>query len=113
MIRQTAVNVSMALLTEESRSRSSFARITDSGVSLSLDYMYLNRPDSRLEAGSRIHNGSASLDVIGRPYVRLRGRCWTNRDSRGELDLAETVIKVADDFHEAETLFGRTESVTT
>lgn len=106
VVRQSASNVSVVLLTNESRSTSSLTTICDDGVVTSLEYMYLNRPDSRLEHRSRIHHGSASLDITGRPASRLRGRYWTNRDSRGELDFAERTSQIVDDFRDAENLFG-------
>jgi hypothetical protein len=105
VIRQSASTVSIVMLTNESRSKSTLARISDDKVSASLDYMYLNRPDSRFEHRSRMHHGSTSLDIIGRPAIRLQGRYWTNRDSKGELVFFERTIKFADDFLQAETFF--------
>jgi hypothetical protein len=105
VVRQSASGVSVVLLTDESRSVSSLATVSSDGVTASLDYMYLNRPDSRLEERSRIHHGSASFDIIGVPVTRLRGRYWTNRDSRGELDFTARVRKITEDYHEAERAF--------
>lgn len=110
VIRQSASTASVVMLTNESRSKSSLATISDDGVSASLDYMYLNCPDSRFEYRSRMHHGSTSLDIVGRPASRLRGRYWTNRDSRGELDFNERSKKIVDDFLEAETLFSPRQS---
>lgn len=105
VIRQSATTVSIVMLTNESKSKSSIAMISDDGVSASLDYMYLNRPDSRYEYRSRIHHGSTSLDITGRPAVRLQGRYWTSRDSKGELSFNQRTIKFAEDFIQAEVLF--------
>jgi hypothetical protein len=110
VIRQSATTISVVMLTNESRSKSSLATISDDGVSASLDYMYLNRPDSRFENHSRMHHGSTSLDITGKPTVRLQGRYWTNRDSKGELDFAQRVRQFADDFLQAETLFNSRQS---
>jgi len=105
VIRQTFSSVSVMLLTNESRSRSTLARVGRvDGVS-SLDYMYINRPDNSVEHRSRMHHGSTSLDVSGSPATRLRGRYWTDRDSRGELDFKERVADLASDFSDAEGLF--------
>lgn len=95
----------IVMLTNESRSKSTRARISDDKVSASLDYMYLNRPDSRFEHRSRTMMHSTSLDIIGRPAIRLKGRYWTNRDSKSELVFCERTIKFADDFLQAETFF--------
>lgn len=106
VIRQTASAVSVTMLTDEMRSRSSSSTISGEYGDRSLDYMYLSKPDSRLEHRSRIHHGSTSLDLTGRPVSRLRGRYWTNRDSRGELDFKDRVSSTADDFDSAAGLFG-------
>jgi hypothetical protein len=105
VVRQSAWRVSVVLLTDESRSVSSLATVSSDGVTASLDYIYLNRPDSRFEERSRIHHGSASFDIIGVPATRLRGRYWTNRDSRGELDFTARLPKITEDYHEAERAF--------
>ncbi|MBD2036467.1 hypothetical protein H6F76_15755 [Leptolyngbya sp. FACHB-321] len=110
VIRQSATTVSVVMLTNESRSKSSLAMISDDRVSASLNYMYLNRPDSRFEYRSRMHYGSTSLDITGRPAVRLQGRYWTSRDSKGELDFNQRIIQFADDFLQAEALFNRGQS---
>ena len=73
--------------------------------SASLDYMYLNRPDSRFEHRSRMHHGSTSLDITGLPAKRLHGRYWTDRDSKGELDFVERKKHAAEDYQEAAGLF--------
>ena len=105
VIRQSASTVSVVVLTNESRSKSSLAKISNDGISSSLDYMYLNQPDSRFEHRSRMHHGSTSLNITGRPAIRLQGRYWTDRDSKGELSFNERIIQFADDFARAETLF--------
>ena len=105
MVRQSASGVSVVLLTDESRSTSSLATVSSDGVTASLDYMYLNRPDSRVEQRSRMHHGSASLDIVGQPASRLRGRYWTNRDSRGEVDFDRRVLRMAEDYQDAERAF--------
>lgn len=105
VIRQSATTISVVMLTNESKSKSSVAVISDDGVSASLNYMYLNRPESRYEYRSRMHHGSTSLDITGRPAVRLQGRYWTSRDSKGELDFNQQKMKFADDFLQAEAFF--------
>lgn len=105
VVRQTFSSVSAMLLTNESRSRSTLGRVTSADGVSSFDYMYLNRPDNAVEHRSRMHHGSTSLDVTGSPATRLRGRYWTDRDSRGELDFREHVGVLAGDFSEAERLF--------
>jgi hypothetical protein len=52
-----------------------------------------------------MHHGSSSLDITGAPGTRLRGRYWTDRDSKGELDFINRNKILAGDFSEAEALF--------
>ncbi len=103
--RQTASRVTIVLLTDESTSRSSIARLSQDAMGLSLAYMYANRPDSRVEHRSAMHNGSAFVEISGSPATRMRGRYWTDRYTRGELDLPERRIRAAVSFREATALF--------
>lgn len=105
VIRQTASAVSVVLLTNESRSASTLGKVSDDGTTASLDYIYLNLPDSRVDHRSPIHHGSASFDLIGRPVTRLKGRYWTSRDSRGEMEFTSRMREQAEGFTEAAALF--------
>lgn len=105
VIRQTASSLRAILLTDESKSTSDLAAVSGVDGVISLDYLYLNRPDSRVEHRSRMHHGSTSLDVIGSPAVKLRGRYWTDRDSKGELEFVERSRRFAEDFDGAGGLF--------
>ena len=105
VVRQTSTTVSVVLFTDELRSNSTLARVQSSNGLLSLNYLYVGRPESRLEDRSRMHNGSASLDIAGLPATRLRGRYWTDRDSRGELEFSDRSSKLADDYQGARDLF--------
>jgi hypothetical protein len=52
-----------------------------------------------------MHNGSAFLEVSGRPANRLRGRYWTDRDTRGEFYFDQRRAAIAEDFEEATRIF--------
>lgn len=105
VVRQTWSSVSATMLTDEMRSHSSLAKVSPGDGISQLDYMYLSSPDSGVEHRSRMHHGSTSLAVTGNPAARLRGRYWTDRDSRGELDFTQRVAGRADDFESASQLF--------
>lgn len=105
VVRQTSSNISVTMLTDEMRSRSSLAAVARIDGASTLTYMYLSRPDNRVEARSRMHHGSTSLDITGTPASRLRGHYWTDRDSRGELDFVDRVPFKADDFDQAQAQF--------
>lgn len=104
VVRQTASNVRTELFTDESRSASSLGEVTTRDVEPTLNYVYLNNPDSH-SAKSRIHFGAASFAISGRPARRLKGHYWTDRDSRGELQFTERVKVAADDYTMADGLF--------
>lgn len=106
VVRQSANHTSVKLMTNESRSSSAFATIKVEGGSHELLYLYLNRPDSRHESRSRMHHGSTSLDLSGSPVTRMKGRYWTDRNTRGELDFNERNSRIVNDFDEAAGLFG-------
>lgn len=106
VIRQTGTLISVRLMTNESSSASSLATVAEADGSCILTYMYLNTPELQFEHHSRMHHGSTVLDISGRPAKRLRGRYWTDRDSKGELDFIFRTNRLADDFAEAESFFG-------
>jgi hypothetical protein len=105
VVKQTATSVSAKMITDESKSASSLAQVFQGDGSFVLAYMYLNKPDMRVEDRSRMHHGSTVLDISGLPASRLKGRYWTDRDTKGELDFHERSRKLADDFPGAVSLF--------
>jgi hypothetical protein len=105
IVRQSATLVSVTLVTDESRSTSTLGAVSTVDGGSMLTYLYLNRPDMRVEHRSRMHHGSTVLDISGSPSERLKGRYWTDRDSKGELDFTERVSKLAEDFDTATRLF--------
>lgn len=106
VVRQTASSVSTVLLTDEAKSYSTLARVhTDTDIP-TLEYLYEGWPDSRVEDRSRAHRGSTVLDIAGTPATRLKGRYWTDRNSRGELVFTGRDKRhLADDYDSAESLF--------
>lgn len=105
IVRQSSDDVSVTLVTAESRSRSTLGKVTRSVDGAELAYLYLNRPDLSVRERSRMHHGSTVLDVTGAPVTRLRGRYWTDRDSSGELDFTEHRRGFADDYDQAVAFF--------
>lgn len=105
VVRQTASTASVVLYTDEARSKSTMVQITNEDGLVTLDYLYLGRPDSRVEDRSRMHHGAALFDVNGRPATRIRGRYWTDRDTRGELEFGMHKRAYSDDYQSAAALF--------
>ena len=105
VVRQSASSVSVVFLSHESRSKSSLARVHSDEAHASVDFLFVNTPDSVVEARSPMHHGSAMLQISGRPASRLRGRYWTTRGTRGEVDLGSRISRLVDDYEEAERAF--------
>lgn len=101
VVRQTSSAASVTLISDESRSKSSFAGLVHGDGSWLLHYVYTNEPLLELRRHSSIHYGSAVLSVVGSPAKRLEGGYWTDRDSKGRLKLTKRSRKLADDFEEA------------
>lgn len=89
VVRQTFLTVSCTMFTEESESRSysSSIHIDTETKERRLVYNYSNKPRTTIRDRSPIHDGTASLQIIGSPPKELRGEYWTNRQTKGELSL--------------------------
>lgn len=105
VVRQTFGQVHVTLLTNESKSESSLAGVTKTDGLSVLHYLFFNKPKMKHETISRMHHGSTTLEISGKPARRLTGRYWTDRDTRGELDFNQRNKKIADDYDEAVSLF--------
>lgn len=101
VIRQTSSAASVTLISDESKSMSSLARVVKEDGSWLLHYVYTNEPRLEMRGRSPIHHGSAVLAVTGSPAKRLEGYYWTDRDSKGHLKLMKRSKKLAEDFEEA------------
>lgn len=107
VIKQTSSEITVKLISDESVSESSVAKLKQENGSWVLHYIYTNESKMQLRRASPIHHGSGVYVVSGRPAKRLEGNYWTDRDSKGHLTLSEKVSCLADDFVEAEALFGQ------
>ena len=105
VVRQRASSVSVTLITDESRSSSYMGQVDTIDGNTVLSYSYRNRPSPLVESRSRMHHGTALLDVSGRPVDRLEGRYWTDRDSKGELGFSTHSKFFVNDFTSAERLW--------
>lgn len=105
VVRQTSTTVTVRLLTQESTSSSTLARVAQPDGSPVLDYLYLNQPRATVRDRSPMHHGSVALEISGAPAHRLMGRYWTDRDSKGEIKFDARCAKLADDFDDAVGLF--------
>lgn len=105
VVRQTSTTVTVRLLTQESTSSSTLARVAQPDGSPVLDYLYLNHPRATVRDRSPMHHGSVALEISGMPAHRMMGWYWTDRDSKGEMKFDTRSSKLADDFDDAAALF--------
>lgn len=105
IVRQTSSSASVTLISNESKSKSSLARVVREDGSWLLHYLYTNEPHVDLRVKSPIHHGSGVLSITGSPAKRIAGSYWTDRDSKGKLALARRSKKYAEDFEEGIELF--------
>lgn len=105
VVRQTASTVHVTLLTDETTSRSSLAKVSETAGQATLDYLYLDGPRPSLRIRSPIHHGSGSLGLSGRPVKRMEGRYWTDRPSQGEVVFDQRRSATVEDLSAAIELF--------
>ena len=83
IVNQTFLNISVQLVTNESKSRSLTASLTNVQNVLYLIYTYQNDPRTEIQNRSPIHYGTAILDVSN-PML-LEGNYFTGRNTRGSM----------------------------
>jgi len=105
VIRQTSSSASVTLISDESKSKSSLARVIKEDGSWLIHYVYTNVPRVDLRGHSPIHHGSGVLSIVGNPAQRIAGSYWTDRDSKGQLTLNRRSKKSAEDFQGGVELF--------
>lgn len=105
VVRQTSSSVIVTLVSDESRSQSTTARVVLENDSWLLHYLYTNEPTKPYRKRSPIHHGCGVLEIVGSPVQRLTGAYWTDRDSSGTLALTSRVKEYGGDFEQCEELF--------
>lgn len=89
IINQTFLTVSVQLVTDESRSRSLTASLSNVQDVLYLIYTYQNDPRADIQDQSPIHYGTAMLD-ISNPMI-LEGNYFTGRNTKGSMKFNSTM----------------------
>jgi len=109
VIRQTSTGASVTLISDESKSRSSNARVIQEDGSWLIHYIYTNEPDVSVLKQSPIHHGSGVLAITGNPAKRVSGTYWTDRDSKGKLTTQRRSKRLGEDLRDCAELFGSDE----
>jgi hypothetical protein len=102
-VTQSASALSMNLLTAESRSRSLTCALDESSPdSWVASSTYINTPQLLVQDRSRIHHGSMVLNLHGSPPHSLDGAYWTDRDTKGQIELSSWSPRKHNDFASAQ-----------
>ena len=105
VIRESYLDISVTLVSEESKSRSITAALetkqTDDFV---LHYLYTNLPRLQVRHRSPQHAGGGHLDISGLEPDTLTGEYWTDRRTRGSLDVRKVSPKRVGSFEEGQAL---------
>lgn len=105
VVRQTFTTIALTLITAESKSRSVAETISRlANEDYTVRYQYDNLPQLVYRDRSAQHLGSAALEVPGSDD--LVGEYWTNRRTRGTLQLHRTTKKPARSYQDAQKLTG-------
>lgn len=86
VVRQTASTIAFDMLTAESSSSTTSASLdaAESGAWM-LSGSYVNKPQVLIQNRSRVHRGSAVLEIHTGPSTLIEGAYWTDRDTKGSL----------------------------
>jgi SMODS-associating 2TM, beta-strand rich effector domain len=108
IVRQTLLNLSLRLLTAESRSVLVGTEIVCSADGLyCVSGVYRNEPHYQNRGRSPIHYGAVWLQVIEKPTQKLEGHYWTDRKTAGELRLTDRRKQKFQDFDSAQAHYAR------
>jgi hypothetical protein len=106
VIRQTLFNLSIRLMTQESSSKLVGTEIVCSADGLyCISGVYRNEPQFRLRNASPIHYGAVWLEVVYAPKQMLKGHYWTDRNTAGEITLADRRKDKFQDFESAKACY--------
>ncbi len=108
VIRQSLLNLSLRLLTEESSSHLVGTEIVCTVDGLyCVSGVYRNEPNYRERGHSPIHYGAVWLQVIQSPEQMLQGHYWTDRNTAGEMRLTDRRKEKFQDFASAQAHYAQ------
>ena len=112
VIRQTASNISLRMVTPESRSETVSAGIeAHSDGTFEVSCAYRNKPKAKFRDRSEVHYGAMLLGVENAKPLRVEGEYWTDRKTTGSLVLFERKDKTPITYDEALALYDESSGV--
>jgi len=110
-IRQTYSRITLRLMTSESCSDVIAVDLRDTETGCySLASVYQNTPRLVVRDRSEIHFGALLLTIPEGEEQVLSGQYWTDRDTRGEIELSERRKKLYSTYKTALKAFGESEA---
>ncbi len=107
VVRQTYSRLTMTLLTTESTSQFVADELTlGTDGRFAVFAVYHNEPKVQVRHRSAMHYGAMKLTVQGKPATSLEGFYWTDRLTRGDIQLSERRKRAFDSFEDAAIEFG-------
>jgi hypothetical protein len=105
VIRQSYLEVSVTLISRESKSRSTIASIDSvQAGDFVLHYLYANRPHILVRDRSPQHSGGGRIEIVGIEPASLVGEYWTDRKSLGTFKLTKISSKTVGTFEDGQQL---------
>ncbi len=105
VIRQSGAGLWLCLHSRESSSITIAASLlAEQDGHMAIVGLYRNEPRLPRQDTSRMHHGGIKLHVIDGPERRLAGTYWTDRGTRGELEVQFVDRQRAHDFRDASEL---------
>ena len=108
IIRQNYSDISLTMVSRESKSYSGAAQIIRRrNEEFIIQYQYQNEPRLEFrERGSTIHIGGSTIEVGSVRPIELDGEYWTARETRGTYHLSKVSTKRVSSYAEALRLAG-------
>jgi hypothetical protein len=112
IVKQTYTGLHLRLMTSESTSVSlATTLVEEADGAWSVNGIYRNEPRLSVREHSPIHQGGLVLRLGGPPPDTMSGHYWTDRATRGEMQLVRVSRESADDYSTAQTRAGASSGV--
>ena len=108
IIRQTFTHLSVKMVTTESGSESMSSKFkSEDDGTFKLISVYRNIPKAKVRGRSEIHHGTLILSIATADN-KIEGEYWTDRKSKGSIELTAKNDNICNSFDEAEKMFSKT-----
>lgn len=104
VISQTASKIRVSMMTKESGSSTITAILEADDGRAEVVGVYRNEPRAAVRHRSEIHHGGLRLRVGGPPPTTMIGEYWTDRLTRGDIEIERCSPRCATDFQTAQVI---------